>query len=107
MTSKGLYVPCFTFAKLITYRVWKDLHSRTESDTAIDKLAEWEAEFNKVMNAEREDLDQSWGINANLGDIDKNFGLGSLRYDDEGIPNLPKYEFGKHFFRVRTHSRSV
>jgi len=63
----------------------------------MDKLAEWEAEYNKVMNAEREELDQDWGINANMSDIDKDFGLGSLRYDGEGIPNLSKYEFGEPF----------
>jgi hypothetical protein len=52
------------------------------------------------MNAEREDLDQEWGINANLGDISKGFGLDSLRYGDEGIPDLPKYEFGEPFVKT-------
>jgi len=66
----------------------------------MNKLAEWEAEYNKVMNAEREDLDQDWGINANLSDTDNNFGLGSLQYDGEGIPDLPKYEFGEPFVRT-------
>jgi peroxin-5 len=100
VTSKGLYALCFTFARLTPHhcRVWKELNSQSESDTTMDKLAEWEAEYNKVMNAEREDLDQDWGINANLSDIDKNFGLGSLRYGGEGIPDLPKYEFGKPLF---------
>ena len=66
----------------------------------MDKLAEWEAEYNRVMNAGREDLHQDWGINANMSGIDKGFGLGSLRYDDEGIPDLPKYEFGRPFVRT-------
>jgi len=63
----------------------------------MDKLAEWEAEYNKVMNAEREELNQDWGINANLGDIDQNFGLGSLRYADQRMPDLAQYEFGEPF----------
>ena len=67
----------------------------------MDKLAEWEAEYNKVMNAEREDLDQDWGVNVNLSDTDKTFGLGSRRYDDEGIPDLSKYEFGKPLVRTK------
>ena len=61
----------------------------------MDKLAEWEAEYSKVMNAEREELDRDWGINVNMSGVEKDSGLGSLRYDGEGIPNLPKYAFGE------------
>ena len=87
------------FARLIAYlcRVWKELNSQREGDTAVDELAEWEAEYNKAMNAEREELDQDWGINTKMSDMGKDFGLGSLRYEDEASPNLPKYEFGKLF----------
>ena len=66
----------------------------------MDKLAEWEAEYNRVMNAGREDLHQDWGVNANLSGIDKSFGLGPPRYDDEGIPDLPRYEFGRPLVRT-------
>jgi hypothetical protein len=61
----------------------------------MDKLAEWEAEYNRVMNAEREGLDRDWGIDANMSGVDKDFGLRSLRYDGEGVSNLPKYAFGE------------
>lgn len=71
------------------------MYGQRESDATIDELAEWEAEYNKAMNAEREELDQDWGINPKMSEINKDFGLGSLRYDGEGFPNLSKYEFGE------------
>jgi len=56
----------FYIARLTLYlwRVWNELNSQRESDATMDKLAAWEAAYSKVMNAEREELDQDWGINA-------------------------------------------
>jgi hypothetical protein len=71
------------------------LNGQNESDTTMEALAEWEAEYNRFMNAEREELDRDWGITANMSNIDKNFGVGSLRNDGDGIPKLPNYAFGE------------
>lgn len=96
--QRSVCVPRSTFARLTLYlcRVWNELNSQRESDATMDKLAAWEAAYSKVLNAERED----WGINANVGGIDKDFGLGSLLYDDDVIPNLPKYKFSEPLIRT-------
>jgi peroxin-5 len=70
--------------------------------TAKEDIAKWEAEFNQLMSAQRDEMDLNYGgemINAwdqGLGDYDEGrFAGSSVKYDDEGIPFLGDYTFGE------------
>ena len=81
-------------------RAWQDLQA---PDTPPEKedLAKWEAEFSQMMNAQRESLDydygesmqQAWESGAN--DLQDDGVRESMKFDDDGLPILGPYEFGK------------
>ncbi len=62
-----------------------------------EEFARWEAEFNQLMNAQREDgewdysaaMQHAWGEGATS--LDDTF---SHKFDDEGFPILDSYVFG-------------
>ena len=61
-------------------------------------MAKWEAQFNQMMNSQREDLDLDYGgmmQNAweSMGNSDYSTEAG-LQYDDRGLPLLGEYVFG-------------
>ena len=72
-------------------------------------MARWEAEFNQLMSAQREDgeddldytetMKEAWeGGMGRFGDLGKDredeSDLGGLRFDDDGAPILGEYVFG-------------
>jgi peroxin-5 len=68
-------------------------------------VAKWESEFSQLMNNQRDELEQdygetmqkAWGNGA--GDFrDEDFG-DSMKFDDEGLPILGDYIFGKSFVK--------
>lgn len=64
-----------------------------------EEITKWEAEFNQLMNAQREDGE--WDYAAAMqhaweegpGQLDDTFAH-NLKFDDEGLPNLDPYVFG-------------
>lgn len=65
----------------------------------LEEFARWEAEFNQLMNAQREDGD--WDFSASMQhaweegapQLDGAF-VHTLKFDDEGLPILDPYVFG-------------
>ena len=81
-------------------RVWDQLQN-SELPPDIKDLAKWEAEYNAMMSAQRdellegdslEEMEKAWA-EANI-DGDTGFGLDRFKLDDDGRPNLGDYEFG-------------
>ncbi|KAH9859121.1 peroxisome targeting signal receptor [Lenzites betulinus] len=94
--------------------VWDQLQ-HSDIPPPPEDMAKWEAQFNQMMNSQREDLDfdygdimqagwdRQWEPNANP---DYSFEP-PLQFDEEGIPILGAYEFEKdNKFLDPTHSRS-
>jgi len=78
-------------------KVWDQLRN-SEVPPKAEDLAKWEAQFNQVMQAEREDLDFGGDMQAawenGLGNLDDDFQpLEPTKFDDEGIPVLEPYKF--------------
>jgi peroxin-5 len=78
------------------YRVWDNLKN-SELPPSEDELAKWEAEYNQVMQAQREDFDYGEDIESawkdGFGNIDED--LEPAKFDDEGRPILEPYKFGQ------------
>ncbi len=78
-------------------RVWEQLRN-SDLPPPEDDVAKWEAQFNQLMNSQREDPDFDYGgMMQNAWD-----GMGSadfspeppLQFNDQGIPALGDYVFG-------------
>jgi peroxin-5 len=69
-----------------------------------EDIAKWEAQFSKLMNAERDEL-EDYGTNmqnsweGGLGNYED---IKPMQFDTEGIPLLGDYIFGR-FFYVKWH----
>lgn len=62
-------------------------------------MAKWEAQFNQMMNSQREDLDFDYGgmmqnaWEGGMGDSDYSIEP-AMQFDEEGLPVLGDYVFG-------------
>ena len=64
-----------------------------------EEMAKWEAEFNQLMNAQREDgewdystaMQRAW--EEGVTDLDDSF-THNMKFDHEGLPILDSYAFG-------------
>ena len=96
--SMMLGIPLVTLSSRA--RLWGKLRSSSVPPPEESK-SKWEAEFNQVMSSERDELDygdlmqEAW--ESGLGDFSNDDHLQSqyTNFDDEGIPFLPDYAFGK------------
>jgi peroxin-5 len=85
-------------AYLIFCSVWDHLQN-SDIPPPTENIGKWEAQFNQLMGRDREELDQDYSAamqeawNGGLG----NFNEGALesKYNDDGIPILTEYVFGK------------
>lgn len=87
-----------TSSSRLTYlrRVWDQLQDSTLPPSKED-MARWEAEFNQLMNADREDTDYGDAMQGAWNDAVAN-DL-NMKFDDEGLPILGEYIFGKSDLR--------
>lgn len=64
-------------------------------------LAKWEAEFQEMMDARRNDGEYDYGAamqeawESGVGNFADTEGMHGVQYDDEGIPALDEYAFGE------------
>lgn len=64
-----------------------------------EEMAKWEAEFNQLMNAQRDDGDWDYSTamqrawEETVTDVDDSF-THNMKYDHEGLPILDSYDFG-------------
>lgn len=80
--------------------MWEELQA-SELPPPQEDMAKWEAEFNQLMNAQRDDLESDYGASmqeawkSGLGDLSTETVPGErLQFDDEGVPILDPYGFG-------------
>ncbi|KAI0062885.1 TPR-like protein [Artomyces pyxidatus] len=77
--------------------VWEQLQNSDLPPPPQD-MAKWEAEFNQLMNSQREESDHDYGgamqqaWDGGIGDLSDTFG-DSMKFDHEGIPLLEPYKF--------------
>ena len=77
-----------------------------------EDMAKWEAEFNQLMTAQRDDgewdsaMQRAW--EEGVVDLDDSF-THNMKFDHEGLPILDPYVFGllTIVFRVRTCAHQV
>ncbi|KAI0051853.1 TPR-like protein [Auriscalpium vulgare] len=77
--------------------VWEQLRN-SDLPPPSEDMAKWEAEFNQLMNSQREEsefdyggaMQEAWAANAD--DMTDTFG-DSMKFDHEGIPLLEPYTF--------------
>ena len=79
--------------------MWDRLRS-SELPPPADDLAKWEAEFNHIMQSQRDDMDFEEDIQnawqSGLGNYDEDLqSVEHVKFDDDGIPLLEPYKFGK------------
>ncbi|EJF65576.1 peroxisome targeting signal receptor [Dichomitus squalens LYAD-421 SS1] len=91
--------------------VWDQLQN-SDIPPPKEEMAKWEAQFNQMMNAQREDLDFDYGgMMQKAWDSTGNSEFSAdpvLEFDDQGIPALGEYVFEKgNKFLDPTHSRST
>ncbi|KAF8650431.1 hypothetical protein AX16_005234 [Volvariella volvacea WC 439] len=75
-----------------------DIHSQPPASK--EELARWEADFNQLMTANREELQTDYGVamqqawDSGLGDFQEgDMGQSTLKFDPNGIPILGPYVF--------------
>ncbi|KAJ7045695.1 hypothetical protein C8F04DRAFT_1065827 [Mycena alexandri] len=79
-------------------RVWDQLQN-SDLPPPKEDLAKWEAEFNQLMSAQRDDLDYDYGAamksawEGGIGDFSEDLESSPLKFDPEGIPTLSDYVF--------------
>lgn len=64
-------------------------------------MAKWEAQFNQLMNSQRDELEADYGASMQkawengLGDFSMDSASGEkIEFNDEGVPELGPYVFG-------------
>ena len=81
-------------------RVWDQLQN-SDLPPPQDEMAKWEAEFNSLMNANRED-DLDYDFNGAMQDAflsgDNADYTPVPSFDEDGFPILSPYAFGEHIF---------
>lgn len=80
------------------YRIWDQLQN-SEIPPAAKDMAQWEAEFNDLMQSQREDL----GFASDMESAWKNSinEEATRRFNDDGIPILEPYQFGELQLAIR------
>ncbi|KAK1235744.1 Peroxisomal membrane signal receptor PTS1 [Marasmius sp. AFHP31] len=78
-------------------RVWNDLQD-SDAPPPQEDLAKWEAEFNQLMNAQRDELETDYGSAMqkaweNGGSFPESFVDKPLQFGDDGLPILDSYKF--------------
>lgn len=79
--------------------VWEQMQN-FDMPPKPEEMSKWEAEFNQLMNAQREDgewdystaMQRAW--EESVTDLDDSF-TQNMKYDHEGLPILDSYEFEK------------
>ena len=75
-----------------------------------EEMAKWEAQFNQMMNAEREDLDFDYGktMQDAWDDMnDSDYAVEpQIQFDEQGLPILEEYVFGA-CFPMSTRERAL
>jgi hypothetical protein len=61
----------------------------------VDSFAQYEAEFQQWMDAQREDGEYDYGVGLQQAWEGGLGNLGDREFDDEGVPNLGIYQFGQ------------
>jgi hypothetical protein len=85
---------------MLGIRLWNELRG-SELPPPAEDLAKWEAEFNKLMNSQREELDDDYGEamqrvwENGIGDYESE--PSKMQFDDGGVPILEDYVFGLSF----------
>ena len=79
-------------------RLWNDF--QISGDLPREDLASWEAEFNRSMNSQREDLEHDYGDamqqawTDGIGDFHEDGFTEGVKFDVDGLPVLGEYVFG-------------
>ncbi|KAG7098807.1 hypothetical protein E1B28_000712 [Marasmius oreades] len=78
-------------------KVWDNLQN-SEAPPPQEELAKWEAEFNQLMNAKRDELDYDYGRSMqeaweNGGSFPETVVDKPLQFDKDGLPILDPYKF--------------
>ncbi|KAJ7163573.1 hypothetical protein C8R43DRAFT_990111 [Mycena crocata] len=79
-------------------RVWGQLQN-SDLPPPKEEMAKWEAEFNQLMSAQRDDLDGDYGAamqnawEGGLGDFSEDVESTAVKFDPHGIPILSEYVF--------------
>lgn len=79
------------------YRVWEQLQNSDMPPPESD-MAKWEAEFNQLMRARRDEFDLDYEASMQKAWEDYNGDFtnqeSSVKFDNEGLPILSSYTFG-------------
>ncbi|KAL1736128.1 hypothetical protein EV714DRAFT_279498 [Schizophyllum commune] len=79
-------------------KAWEELRSSAEPPSQ-ESMAKWEAEFNQLMNGQRDELEFDYAKDmqnaweGGLGDFDGSLAPKRVEFDEYGIPKLEPYEF--------------
>ncbi|KAI5890569.1 TPR-like protein [Schizophyllum commune H4-8] len=79
-------------------KTWEELRSSAEPPSQ-ESMAKWEAEFNQLMNGQRDELEFDYAKDmqnaweGGLGDFDGSMAPKRIEFDEYGIPKLEPYEF--------------
>ncbi|KAJ3494592.1 hypothetical protein NMY22_g20052 [Coprinellus aureogranulatus] len=78
---------------------WDEMQ-KSDIPSTEDDLAKWESEFSQMMNAQRDELDYGESMQnaweSGLGDFQEGASTEKpLQFDDEGVPLLGEYIFGR------------
>lgn len=65
-------------------------------------MAKWEAEYNQLMNAAREEDTYDYGAALNEAWKDDVVNESGMKFDDDGLPILGNYVFGERWLRKLT-----
>ncbi|KAJ7079093.1 hypothetical protein B0H15DRAFT_520923 [Mycena belliarum] len=81
-------------------RVWDQLQN-SDLPPPPEEMAKWEAEFNQLMSAQRDELDHDYGAamqnawEGGVGDFSESESK-ALKFDSDGIPVLSQYVFDQN-----------
>ena len=71
-------------------------------------MARWEAEYNQLMNSERDEFGYDYGAALNEAWKDDITHETAIKFDGDGLPILGEYVFGeRRFFRRSSLSNSI
>ncbi|KXN91001.1 Dihydroxy-acid dehydratase [Leucoagaricus sp. SymC.cos] len=95
-------------------KVWEEFQA-SQLPPPQEDMAKWEAEFNQLMNAQRDELEADYGASMQqawengLGDLSTDAApVGDrLEFDDEGVPILASYIFEERNMYMTSKSSSL
>ena len=86
----------------MNHRVWDQMQN-SDMPPPIEDITKWEAEFNQLMNSQDDDFDYGADMQSAWESGLSDFGGGSARFDEQGLPILEPYNFGNASV-LRSHS---